>query len=176
MPIHPACDQSWNDPFVFDQNIYSVAFGWISVKSICYNVKLKACVFLSFLFLNDLPIDESGVLESPNIIVLLLISLFVFVLVLALHYEVLLYECIYIYNCYIIFFDFPGDTTKPIRREAKDAYSRLPSFELSFPLPGITFQIIYLYPSPHQETTQMKTLLDAVFCELSCFLWHKVKS
>ena len=105
MPIHPACDQSWNDPFVFDQNIYSVAFGWISVKSICYNVKLKACVFLSFLFLNDLPIDESGVLESPNIIVLLLISLFVFVLVLALHYEVLLYECIYIYNCYIIFFD-----------------------------------------------------------------------
>ena len=60
--------------------MYSVAFGWnilyLSIKSIQSNVSFKANVSLLIFCLDDLPIDISGVLKSPAIIVLLSISPF----------------------------------------------------------------------------------------------------
>ena len=49
------------------------------IKSIWSNVSLKAYVSLSIFSLDDLFIDESGVLKSTTIIVLLLIALFMVV-------------------------------------------------------------------------------------------------
>ena len=46
------------------------------IKSILFNVSFKACVSLFILILDDLSIGESGVLKSPTMIVLLLISPF----------------------------------------------------------------------------------------------------
>ena len=58
--------------------MYSSAFGWkvvkISIRSIWSNVSFKACVSLLILCFDDLSIDDSGVLKSPTIIVLLSIS------------------------------------------------------------------------------------------------------
>ena len=72
-----------NVPCAFEKNAYFVAFGWnvlhISIKSIWSNVSLKASVSLLIFCLNDLSFDIIGVLKSPNIIVLLSISPFVFV-------------------------------------------------------------------------------------------------
>ena len=61
--------------------MYSFVFGWnvlqISIKSILFNVSFKACVSLFIFCLDELPIDVSGVLKSPTIIVLLSISPFI---------------------------------------------------------------------------------------------------
>ena len=46
----------------------------MSIKSILFNVSFKAYVSLFIFILDDLSIGESGVLKSPTIIVLLLIS------------------------------------------------------------------------------------------------------
>ena len=46
------------------------------IKSILFNVSFKACVSLFIFILDDLSIGESGVLKSPTMIVLLLISPF----------------------------------------------------------------------------------------------------
>ena len=49
---------------------------YISIKSILFNVSFKACVSLFIFILDDLSIGESGVLKSPTVSVLLLISSF----------------------------------------------------------------------------------------------------
>jgi len=58
--------------------MYSSAFGWkvlkISIRSLWSNVLFKVCVSLLILCFDDLSIDESGLLKSPNNTVLLLIS------------------------------------------------------------------------------------------------------
>ncbi len=63
-----------------EKNVYFSVFRWsalqISIKSIWSNVSFKACVSLLIFCLDDLSIDESGVLKSPPIIVLLSISPF----------------------------------------------------------------------------------------------------
>ena len=68
-----------NVPCVLEKKVYSSAFGWIVLKrlmrSISSNVSFKTCVSL-LIFCFDLSIGVSGVLKSPTIIVLLLISLF----------------------------------------------------------------------------------------------------
>ena len=73
--------------------MYSSAFGWkvlkISIMSIWSNLSFKTFVSLLMPCFDDLSIGESGVLKSPAIIVLLLISPFI-PLVFALCIEVLL--------------------------------------------------------------------------------------
>ena len=63
-----------------EECVFSAAFGWnaleISIKSICSYVSFKACISLLILFLDDLSIDESGVLKAPIITLLLSISPF----------------------------------------------------------------------------------------------------
>ena len=67
-----------NVPCALEKKVYSSAFGWkvvkISIRSIWSNVSFKACVSLLILCFDDLSIDDSGVLKSPTIIVLLSIS------------------------------------------------------------------------------------------------------
>ena len=67
-----------NVPCALEKNIYSSAFGWnvlkISVRSISSNVSFKTCVSLLIFCFDYLCV--SGVLKSPTIIVLLLISPF----------------------------------------------------------------------------------------------------
>ena len=61
-----------------EKKVYSSAFGWkvlkISISSIWSNDSFKVCVSLLILCFDDLSIDDNGVLKSPAIIVLLLIS------------------------------------------------------------------------------------------------------
>ena len=80
-------------PCALEKVVYSSAFGWnvlkISRRSISSNVSLKTCVSLFIFCFVDLSIGVSGVLKSPAIIVLLLISPFI-PLVFALCIEVLL--------------------------------------------------------------------------------------
>ena len=61
--------------------MYSSAFGWnvlkISMKSISSNASFKTCVSLLIFSFDDLSIGVSGLLKSPTILVLLLISPFV---------------------------------------------------------------------------------------------------
>ena len=56
----------------------SSAFGWkvlkISLRSVWSSVSFKVCASLLILCFDDLSIDDSGVLKSPTIIVLLSIS------------------------------------------------------------------------------------------------------
>ena len=63
-----------------EKNVYSAAVGWnalcISVKFISSNVLFKVNVFLMAYCVNDLFIDVSWALKSPNVIVLLSITLF----------------------------------------------------------------------------------------------------
>ena len=63
--------------------MYYTAFGWnvleMSIKSIRSNMLFKSSVFSSIFCLNALSTDESVVLKSPTIIVLLSISPFKFV-------------------------------------------------------------------------------------------------
>ena len=58
--------------------MYSSAFEWkvlkISIRSVWSNVLFKVCVSLLILCFDDLSIDESGLLKSPNNTVLLLNS------------------------------------------------------------------------------------------------------
>ena len=55
--------------------MYSSAFGWkvlkVSVRSIWSNISFKICVSLLIFCFDKLSMGESGVLKSPNIIVLL---------------------------------------------------------------------------------------------------------
>ena len=59
----------------------SSAFGWkvlkISLRSVWSSVSFKVCASLLILCFDDLSIDDSGVLKSPTIIVLLSISPFI---------------------------------------------------------------------------------------------------
>ena len=67
-----------NVPCALEKKVYSFAIGWkvlnISIRSFWSNVSLKVCISLSILCFDDLPVGESGVLNSPTIIVLLSIS------------------------------------------------------------------------------------------------------
>ena len=93
---------------VYLRKVYFFAFGWkvlkISIRSIWSNVSFKVCVSLLILGFDDLFIDDSGVLKSPTIIVLLLISPPISVslpYVLRCSYV----GCTDIYNCYVFFLD-----------------------------------------------------------------------
>ena len=61
-----------------EKKVYSSAFGWkvlkISIRSIWFNVSFRVRVSLLILCFDDLSTGESGVLKSPTIVVLLLIS------------------------------------------------------------------------------------------------------
>ena len=67
-----------NVPCALEKKVYSSAFGWkvlkISIRSFWSNVSFKVCVSLLSLCFDDLSTGESGVLKSPTIVVLLLIS------------------------------------------------------------------------------------------------------
>ena len=67
------------------EKVCSSAFGWdvlkISMRSISSNVSFKTCVSLLIFCFDDLSVGVSGVLKSPTIIVLLLISPFLSVTV-----------------------------------------------------------------------------------------------
>ena len=67
-------------PCALEKNVYSVAFGWSVlykfVKSIWTKVSFKSNVSLFHFCLDDSSTDESGVLKSLTIIVLLSISPF----------------------------------------------------------------------------------------------------
>ena len=75
-----------NVPCALEKKVYSCAFGWnvlkISRRSISSNVSFKTCVSLLIFCFDDLSIGVSGVLKSPTIIELLLISPFMSVFVL----------------------------------------------------------------------------------------------
>ena len=53
-----------------EKNVFSATFGWntllILIKSIWSSVLFKACVSLLIFCLDDLSIDESGMLKSPT--------------------------------------------------------------------------------------------------------------
>ena len=67
------------------EKVYSSLFGWnvlkISMRSISSNISFKTCVSLLIFCFDDLSVGVSGVLKSPTIIVLLLISPFLSVTV-----------------------------------------------------------------------------------------------
>ena len=67
-----------NVPCALEKKMYSSAFGWkvlkISLRSVWSSVSFKVCASLLILCFDDLSIDDSGVLKSPTIIVLLSIS------------------------------------------------------------------------------------------------------
>ena len=69
-----------NVPCALEKKVYSSAFGWnvlkITVKSNASNVSNKTCVPLLIFCFDDLSIGVSGMLKSPTIIVLLLVSSF----------------------------------------------------------------------------------------------------
>ena len=69
-----------NVPCALEKKVYSSALGWnvlkISMRSISSNVSFKTCVSSLILCFDDPSIGVSGVLKSPTIIVLLLISPF----------------------------------------------------------------------------------------------------
>ena len=68
-----------NVPCALEKKVYS-SFGWnvlkISRRFISSKVSFKTCVSLLIFCFDDLSIRVSGVLKSPNIIVLLSISPF----------------------------------------------------------------------------------------------------
>lgn len=70
-----------NIPCGLEKNEYSSIFRGnvlnIFIRSICSGVILKVIVSLLIFCLGDLSIDVSGVLKSPTLIVLLLISAFI---------------------------------------------------------------------------------------------------
>ena len=69
-----------NVPYALEKKVHSSAFGWnvlkISMRSISSNVSFKTCVSLLIFCTDYLSIGVSGVLKSPNNIVLLSISPF----------------------------------------------------------------------------------------------------
>ena len=71
------------------------------------NVSFKACVYLFILCLDGMSIDVSGVLKSPNIIVLLLISPFMTVSIYVFWCSCA--GCICIYKCCVFFVDWSPD-------------------------------------------------------------------
>ena len=93
-----------------ERSVYCAVLGWnvlnISLKSIQSSMSFKSSVSLLNFCLDDLFIDVSGVLKSPTIIVLLLISSFMFVINFYV-FECSYFGCINIYNCYIFLLDFP---------------------------------------------------------------------
>ena len=97
-----------NVPCALEKKVYSSVFGWkvlkISIRSIWSNVSFKVCVSLLILCVDDLSIGESGVLKSPTIIVLLLISP---PMSISLPHVLWFFYvgCMDIYNCYVFFLD-----------------------------------------------------------------------
>ena len=73
-------------PCALEKTVQSDAFG---IKFDSSKVSFKACISLLIFCLDDLSIDESGVLKSSTIIVLLSTSTFL-MLAFALHIEVFL--------------------------------------------------------------------------------------
>ena len=70
-------------PCVLEKKVKFIVLGWnvlyISIRFNWFIVSFKVCVSLLIFCLVDLSIGVSGVLKSPTIIVLLLISPFIFV-------------------------------------------------------------------------------------------------
>ena len=69
-------------------------------------VSFKGCVSLLIFYLDDLSVDESRVLKSPTIIVLLSISPLIVVSICLYVLWCSFVGCIYIYNCCIFFLDW----------------------------------------------------------------------
>ena len=69
-----------NVPCALEKKMHSSAFGWnvlkISMRSISANVSFKTCASLLIFCFDYLPIDASGGLKSPTVIVLLSVSPF----------------------------------------------------------------------------------------------------
>ena len=63
-----------------EKKVYSSAFGWnvlkISMRYISSNISFKTCILLLIFSFYDLSIGVSGMLKSPDIIVLLSASTF----------------------------------------------------------------------------------------------------
>nr|KAF6392711.1 hypothetical protein mPipKuh1_007889 [Pipistrellus kuhlii] len=76
------CSKMWsifeNVPCAFEKNVYSVALGWnvlkMSINSIWSSESFRIDISLLIFCLDDLSKGDSGVLKSPTMIVLLLIS------------------------------------------------------------------------------------------------------
>ena len=102
-----------NVPCALEKNVFSATFGWntllILIKSTWSSVLFKACVSVLIFCLDDLSIDESGMLKSPttNYYYVTVISPFMVVDICHIYGKYILkrsyVECIYIYNCYIFF-------------------------------------------------------------------------
>ena len=101
-----------NVPCALEKKVYSSVFGWkvlkISIRSIWSNVSFKIGVSLLILSFDDLSIDDSWVLKSPTIIVLLLISP---PMSISLPHVLWFFYvgCMDIYNCYVFFLDWSLD-------------------------------------------------------------------
>ena len=78
-----------NDPCAREKKVYSSAFGWnvlkISVRSVSSNISFKTCVSLLIFCFDYLSYGVSVVLNSPTIILLVLISPFMSISVFLLY-------------------------------------------------------------------------------------------
>ena len=85
--------------------MYSAAFGWngleVAIKYIWCNVSFGSCASFLIFCLDELFVDESGVLKSPTITVLLMFSPFMAVYILRCSYV----GCIFICNCCVFFLE-----------------------------------------------------------------------
>ena len=123
--------------------------------SIWSNVSFKACVPLLILCLDDLSIDESGVLKSPTIIVLLSISP-LWLLVFVLYIEVLLcWVHIYLQLLYLLLGLILDHCVVSFFVSHNSLY-----FKVYFVLYGYCYShfvlificMEYLFPSPHFQS------------------------
>ena len=81
----------------------------ISLRTISSNVSFKTWVSLLIFCFVDLSIGVNGMLKSPTVIELLLISLFMSVSVCLMYQGAPYVECIDIYNCYVFLLEWSLD-------------------------------------------------------------------
>ena len=122
-----------------------------------FNEFFKACVSKFVFILDNLSIDESGVLKSPTIIVLL--SIFPFIAVSSYLPYVLRCSyvgCVNIYNCYIFFLDWSLDhfiVSFFVSCNSLCFKVYLVSYENCYSsLLLISICMEYLFPSPHFQS------------------------
>ena len=93
-----------------EENVYSADLGWsvldISINSIWSSFSIRSTISLLTFYLDDLSTDVIGVLKSPIIIVLLLISPFRSVNSSFMYFGAPVLGA-YIFMCYVLFMEFP---------------------------------------------------------------------
>ena len=105
-----ACDHFWR---IFHVHLEEWVFCWfwmecpVNIKSIWCDMSFRVCVSLLIFCLDDLSIDESGVVKSSTVTVSLSISPLMAVSI-SLTLMWFYVGCIYIYNC-CIFLDWSVD-------------------------------------------------------------------